>query len=171
MVLYFNFNSCLCRENLEHQDDWACQDFLGELLQDQRYQMQNAKSCHMFWQAFIAQAYCQWKETLFQCSVQCGIVHHTQLWSTLEEWCYVSSFRVMSDLLVLLDQLEKQVMGSQVQRYVLYSQLLNKQKKHTIFFYVSFTLTWCFRVTVAILALLGHLGQKVKDILDQWWVY
>lgn len=34
----------------------------------------------MFWQAFIAQAHCQWKETLFQCSVQCGIVHHIQLW-------------------------------------------------------------------------------------------
>lgn len=33
------------------------------------------------------------------------------------------SFRVMSDLLVLLDQLEKQVMGSQVQRYELYYKI------------------------------------------------
>lgn len=47
------------------------------------------------------------------------------------------SFRVMPALLVLLDQLEKQVMGSRVQRYVLYFQL-NKQKKHTFFMFAVF---------------------------------
>lgn len=47
-----------------------------------------------------------------------------------------------------------------------YTLNLIKEKAHILCLLYS-----DFRVTVAILALLGHLDQKVKDILDQWWVY
>lgn len=35
-VTVFHLELLFCRESLEHRGVWACQDFLGELLQDQR---------------------------------------------------------------------------------------------------------------------------------------
>lgn len=48
---------------------------------------------------------------------------------------------------------------------------IKEKHKKAYIYYIGCILTWSFRVTVAILAPLDHLGQKVKDTPDQWWVY